>query len=144
MSELAKSIRELVSQADVKFTRWDVYRTALGEWHFKGEQATQVFEVTTDGFVEAIQQALQWRALPIVPRPKERLYASGFGFAKNGNKWRVTYLSRDCCVQFDTKRDAEAYIERQVKLSQSEIDSWELMYGWSRGKVEGVDFRYAR
>lgn len=137
-------VRQLVGDMDVQFTRWDIYRTAMGDWHLKGEQSTQVCEITADGFVEAIQEALQWRALPLVPRPKERLYRENFKAKKNGSKWRMTYLGRDCYVQFDTKREAEAYADRQVALSISETDSWESMYGWSRDKTEGVDFRWAR
>lgn len=137
-------VRQLVGDMDVKFTRWDIYRTAMGDWHLKGVQATQVCEITADGFVEAMQEALQWRALPLVPRPRERLYRENFQTKKNGSKWRMTYLGRDCYVQCDTKREAEAYADRQVALSISETDSWESMYGWSRDKTEGVDFRWAR
>lgn len=137
-------VRGLVGDMDVKFTRWDIHRTAMGEWHLKGEQSTQVCELTADGFVEAIQQALEWRALPLVPRPRERLYRENFQAKKNGSKWRMTYLGRDCCVQCDTKRETHDYADRQVALSISEADSWESMYGWSRDKTEGVDFRWAR
>lgn len=144
MSDLATPVRSLIGEVDIKFTRWDIYRTALGEWHFKGEQSTQVCELSADGFVEALEQALQWRALPLVPRPKELMYHYGFCVVKHGAKWRVKYMEKDCCVQFNAKRDAESWIERQVALSKSAFDSWECMYGWSYGKTEGVDFRYAR
>jgi len=51
-------VRQLVGDMDAKFTRWDIYRTSLGDWHLKGEQSTQVCEITADGFVEAIHEAL--------------------------------------------------------------------------------------
>src|SRR6056297_61469 len=138
------TVRQLVGDMDAKFTRWDIYRTAMGDWHLKGEQSTQVCEITADGFVEAIEEALQWRALPLVPRPRERLYRENFAAKKNGSKWLMTYLGRDCCVECDTKKEAEAYADCRVALSISETDSWESMYGWSRDKTEGVDFRWAR
>lgn len=137
-------VRRLIGEMDMKFTRWDIWRTAMGEWHVKGEQSTQPFELTADGFTEALELALNWRALPLVPRPHERLYRNGFQSRKNGSKWRVSYLDRDCYIQVDTKREAEAYADRQVALSISETDSWESMYGWSRNKTEGVDYRWAR
>lgn len=146
MSELDASavVRKLVGDMDIKFSRWDIYRTAMGDWHLKAEQSTQICELNADGFVEALERALQWRALPLVPRQRERLYRENFKSKKNGGKWRVTYLGRDCYVQFSTKREAESYADRQVELSISETDSWESMYGWSREKTEGVDFRWAR
>lgn len=137
-------VRQLVVDMDAKFTRWDVYRTATGDWRLKGEQSAQVCEVTANGFVEAIQQALQWRALPLVPRPRDRLYREGFAAKKHGNKWRMTYLGRDCYVQCNTKKEVESYADRQVALSISAAESWESLYGWSRDKVEGVDFRWDR
>lgn len=136
-------VRKLVGDMDAKFARWDIYRTALGEWHLKGEQSAQTCEITADGFVEAIEEALQWRALPLVPRPRERLCREHFKPKKSGSKWRIAYLGRDCCVQCDTKRAVEALADRQVALSISETDRWESEYGWSREKTEGVDFRWS-
>ena len=140
----SQAVRDLVSKMDEKFTRWDIYRTCLGAWKLKAEQATQTCEIESDDFVAAMEEALTWRALPLVPRPPSMLYRELFALKKNGSKWRVTYGGSDCCIQVDTKKEAEAFIDRQVAMSKSECDGWEINYGWSRDKVEGVDFRWAR
>lgn len=147
-SDISTGVRQLVGEMDVKFTRWHIYRTAMGDWHLKGEQSTQVCEITADGFVEAIKKALQWRALPLVPRPQERLNRDGFRVTKisgdsRRGKWLVSYLGNDR-GRFFTKKEAEAFADRQTEFSRAAADGWEISYGWARGKSEGVDFRWAR
>lgn len=140
----AAQVQQLIEGMDHKFTRWDIYRAALGHWCLRAEQLTQICEINKDNFVEVLQEALEWRALPLVPRPKERLYREHFKPKKDGSKWRMTYLNRDIYISVSTKREAEAFADRQAAQSKVDCDAWESEYSWTRDKVEGVDFRWAR
>lgn len=144
MDDVASEVRDLVSQMNAKFARWDMYQTALRKWRVTGEQSTQLCDISADGIVEALRGALAWRALPLVTRPPQVLCRDGFAARKVGRQWQLTYCGQDQHAHFGSKKEAEAAADRAVAYSVSAADSWETMYGWSRGKTEGVDFRWAR
>lgn len=138
-----ETVDELAAEVTAKFGQWNMWRTAMGQWHISAKQASQDFEATCDGIGEAMRAALQWRALPLVPREKRRLSEELFEPVRSGVKWRLLYDSMDVGARFDRKSDAMEFARRKVEYSIAESESWELMYGWSRNATEGVDFRYA-
>lgn len=136
-------VNKLAEQLDEKFGTWNLWRTAMGEWHISAKQGSQEFTETCPTITDALKGALHWRAIPLVPRERRIMSDELFEVCKNGSKWRLNYDGRDWGVQFDRKRDAEKYIAKRVELSVSEHRNWESMYGWTKNATEGVDFRYA-
>lgn len=144
-TDAANEVEGIISAMDAKFVRWDIYRAAGGHWVLTAElQNGQTFHETNSGFVMALVAAVDWVPLPLVPRPPVRLSRDGFTPVKSGSKWRLKYHDRDAGVQCGTRREVEAFADRSVATSNFECDIWESTHGWSRDKVEGVDFRYMR
>jgi len=139
------SVNELVELVDRKFDGdWNLWRTALGEWHISAKRTEGDFAATKPTIEEALEAAISWEPLPRVPREIPKLYRELFAIVKDGAKWRVEYKSRDLGVLLKRKRDAVDYIERVVEHSSQKAREWQSQYGWTRSATEGVDFEYLR
>jgi len=145
LTDFAAELEGMVLAMDAKFRKWDVYRSAFGEWILTAEdQGGQVFREANPQFVMALTKALCWVPLPLVPRRPQRLYRAGFVAKKSGSKWRIDYEGRDAGVLCGTKKQVEEYADRAVARSVFDSDIWDATHGWTIGKTEGVDFRYMR
>ena len=129
---------------DVKFSKWDIYRTAMNEWCFRGlcRDGSGDFSFTRESIIESLVEAVEFIPLPIVPRRPRLLGMSGFVPYKSGSKWRLKYLGQDYGISVDRKSDAESFARRQAEASENAIGEWDRKYAWCAGKVEGKDFRY--
>jgi hypothetical protein len=139
-----ETLDELFAKLDAKFKKWDVYRTALGEWCFHGEygDGREDFDRNKDSFVEVLVEAFLFVPLPAVPRKPTVLDRNAFTPYRTGSRWRLKYLGEDWGVMTPTKTQAEQAADKFVERSRESHERWMIAYGWTIGKVEGQDFRY--
>jgi hypothetical protein len=137
-------VMQLVNELDNKFARWDLWRTADKRWVVKVEQATQQETFDSEDMGEAMLNALQWRALPLAPRPQRRMTIEGFEVRKNGSYWALYYDGQFMGGGIKTKREAMKAADKWVERSNMSADEWDANYSWTETQTEGVDFRWAR
>jgi|LakMenE18May11ns_1017448.scaffolds.fasta_scaffold9640622_1 hypothetical protein len=119
---------------------WAMWRAAIGGWVVKIESDKSTHSKPT--ISQALQAAIDYKPLPVVPRRPSLFSASGADIYKSASLWRVRYDGRDCCVGARTKRAAWDWCEMTEYANKKAIENWEANYGWTLGKQEGVDFRY--
>lgn len=137
-------VMQLVGELDDKFTRWDLWRTSDKRWVVKIEQSTQQATFDSADMAKAMANALQWRALPLAPRPQRRMTIERFEPKKNGSYWELYYDSQFMGGGIKTKREAMECAAKCVERSNIGADEWEANYSWTETQTEGVDFRWAR
>jgi hypothetical protein len=119
---------------------WAMWRAAIGGWVVKIESDKSTHSKPT--ISQALQAAIDYKPLPVVPRRPSLFSASGADIYKSASLWRVRYDGRDCCVGARTKRAAWDWCEMTEYANKKAIEDWETNHGWTLGKQEGVDFRY--
>jgi hypothetical protein len=135
-------IDALASTLDGKYgpDGWSLWLTAIGGWVVKIESDKSTHSKPT--ISQALQAAIDYKPLPVVPRRPSLFSASGADIYKSASLWRVRYDGRDCCVGARTKRAAWDWCEMTEYANKKAIENWEANYGWTLDKQEGVDFRY--
>jgi hypothetical protein len=120
---------------------WAMWRTAIGGWVVKIESDKSTHSRDTIG--QAMQAAIDHKLLPVVPRKPSLFFADGASIYESGRSgWRVEYKDRDRGVLLKTKELAKQWAKQEEKRASKAYDDWMDNYGWTLGKVEGVDFRY--
>jgi hypothetical protein len=120
---------------------WDLWRAAIGGWVVKIESDKSTHSRDTIG--QALQAAIDYKPLPVVPRRPSLFFADGASIYESGRSgWRVEYKDRDRGVLLKTKKLAEQWAKQEEQRSVEAHSSWMTNYGWTVGKQEGVDFRY--
>jgi hypothetical protein len=139
---MASDVDAMVQTLDERYGMdgWAMWRAAIGGWVVKIESDKSTHSKPT--ISQALQAAIDYKPLPVVPRRPSLFSASGADIYKSASLWRVRYDGRDCCVGARTKRAAWDWCEMTEYANKKAIENWEANYGWTLGKQEGVDFRY--
>lgn len=134
----------LFALLDVKFSKWDIYRTAMNEWCFRGlcRDGSGDFSFTRESMIDSLIDAIEFIPLPTVPSRPNVYDRKAFQAYKDGYKWRLKYLGQDFGVLTQTKAQAEQAADKISQHSRESHDRWMTAYGWTIDKVEGKDFRY--
>ena len=142
MNEATKHVCHLTTQLDLRFRRWDLYRAELGHWIVKIGTDT----VSDETLVGAMEKAVIFRPLPVIPRAPDRLSRSLFVARKqSASKWALMYDGSDCGVyNIKSKRLAEQAADKLTEQSHNRRDDWDAQYGaMVANGTEGTDYRYA-
>jgi hypothetical protein len=140
---MASDVDALVAVLDERYGRhnWNLWSASIGGWVVKLNKEKTSHYGDTIG--EALQAAIDYKPLPVVPRRPSLFSADGAGIYKAGKRgWRVEYRGRDCCVWLETKKMAEQWAKQEEERADKAYEDWMANYGWTLGKQEGVDFRY--
>jgi hypothetical protein len=132
----------LVATLDERYGRhnWNLWSASIGGWVVKLNK--EVSSHYGETISEALQAAIDYKPLPVVPRRPIEFLAANAEIYKSASLWRVRYDGRDCCVGARTKRAAWDWCEMAEHANKKATEDWETNHGWTLGKQEGVDFRY--
>ena len=139
---MASDVDALVSTLDERYCMdgWAMWRAAIGGWVVKLECDQSTHSKPT--ISQALQAAIDYTPLPVVPRRPSLFSAAMAREYKSGNGWRVKYQGRDCGVLLPKKKLANDWAIHEDKRSLEAYNAWMANHGWTLGKQEGVDFRY--
>ncbi len=135
-------VDEMVAALDAKHgPKWDMYRTALGEFVVKLESRKLLSAETLSG---AMQAAIDFTELPVIPRRPEVFHRSEYDTKKDGSKWVITHRRNEVCGNITSKKNAEAFIDNWNAIADQDCENWDNEYGpFISTHTEGVDFVYA-
>ena len=143
----AIDVQQLIDKLDSKAPQqWDVYRAALGHWVAKIKLSGQTYETSNNLLGAALTEILEWVPLPVVPRRKPVINVDDCSYEKGSygqRPWEIRWAGRSLGPPFATKKDAQTYAALCADRSSEAAEEWIEHYGWSLGKIEGVDFRFA-
>jgi hypothetical protein len=135
-------IDELVSQLDSKYEAWDLYRAHDKTWRLSIGEGRAKITFESETITAAMQKALHYISLPLVPRCPIIPNMTYFSVRKSGSYWTLEYQGRDIQYRIDTKKKAMAtasLIQENAKVAHKK---WEEEHGWTLNKEQGVDFEY--
>ncbi|MCR9201466.1 MAG: hypothetical protein NXI04_22710 [Planctomycetaceae bacterium] len=138
-----EALEQIAIELDSKDASWDIWRTEDRHWCVKISMSQQTQTFKNGGLTKAMEAANNWKPLPLVPRQPRLLYESLFEPRKSGSKWELHYDGNYFGGGLKTKREALECAERLARKSQAAVNEWDVNYGWTAAKVEGVDFRYS-
>jgi hypothetical protein len=137
------NVNELAAILDAKYPGWWLWRTAGGDWGLQVKREGQSESFVDSDLVTAMQSAVDWRFLELVPREPNIVYESQFKVVRpNDREWELQHAGR-YFGRFKTKKMAMESIVKMVDWHQRLHDEWLAEFGWSREKIEGVDFRWS-
>ncbi len=128
-----------IETLDAKYSRWDLWRTALKAWCVKIDGEV----ISGDTIEEALAKAAEFKQLPKIPRCPSVLWREKFAAVKSGSKWNLTYQGNVWFGNIATKKAAESAADGFVERANKAFEDWRASFGRISMGVEGVDFRYA-
>jgi hypothetical protein len=142
-ADLAYDVDAIAKRLDEKDPRWSLYRTHDQRWgvQIRNERETETF--CGEHLATVLQQAFEWKFLELAPRQPEVMTEADFRVVRpNDREWELQFRGR-YYSRFKTKKEAQQSIEKRVAISKREFDGWESQFGWTKEKIEGVDFRWS-
>lgn len=134
------TVDELAKKIESKFDRFDVWRSALGQWVVKIERWPDSHSITSDSLQNAMEAAEAYQFLPRVPRRQKPIDVDGAKIVKTNGSWLASgYFGS---IRRSTKKEAIEAVHQLKLIVDQQIEDWDRDYGWTVGKVEGVDFRW--
>lgn len=133
--------QELIERLDRQYPGWDLYRTARRQWCVTIQAEGQKYQGSQDQIDSALSSALDWRPLPLVPVEPTVYAESEFDVFKDGSKWEIRRNGSFYFGNYPTKTAAKQALDQLLDRSRQNFLDWQEEWGWTRSKVEGVDFR---
>jgi hypothetical protein len=134
-------IEQLIQQLDQTHPGWDVYRSAAKQWCITVQNSGQKFVATAPAMAEAFAQAIAWVPLPLVPKRPDVLIGE-LEVCKRGSRWEIRRNGLFFFGDYSTKKIATECMNQVMENNEEAIRRWVEEWGWVKGKVEGVDFRF--
>lgn len=134
----------LIDILDARYPNWSMYRTAMKDWMVKLDAPAHADIVRGSTPEEALQAAVDFKCLPVIPRRPDPMNRADITVVKDGSKWRLLHHGQDMhCGNIKTKRGAELAADGFANRSIIELAKWDGEYLAIASGAEGVTFKYS-
>lgn len=133
--------RDMTLQLHKSVDNLQIHLTAQCEWYIRIEKDRRIREFQEKTIEEALQKALDYKWLPLVPKKPERyVYTIQKG---SYGQYHIMYNGY-WVARYKKKSEAEEGLNQLNARQEKDIEEWNRQYAWTLTKQVGVDFEYIR
>lgn len=118
-----------------------IHLTSLCDWYVRVEKDGRRREFISESIEQALQEALDYKWLPLVPKKPERYE---YIVKKGADGQYHCFRNGNWMFKTKTKSEVNEYLAGYISRDEEVIKKWEEEYSWTIGKTEGVDFEHKR